>query len=98
MVFMESREAAAGGEPVVPLWCLDHVGHQPARQTVPGRKVCKPVAVEERDTFNRAKPEMPLGIPMDLVHPVPNQAVLGGKDAERGLLRAKQVSGCDRKD
>ena len=96
MVLVESRQAGAGGEPVVPLPGLDHVGHQPARQAVPGREVGEPVTVEKRDSLHRAKPEIPLGVPVDLGHPIPNQAILGAEDAERGLLRTKRVYGCQR--
>ena len=82
MVVMESRQARVGGEPVVPPSRLDHVGHQPARQAVPGGKVGEPVTVEKRDSLNRAKPEIPLGIPVNLGHPIPNQAILRGENAE----------------
>jgi hypothetical protein len=97
MVPMESRQAGVGGEPVFPTR-LDHVRDQPARQTVPGEEVGEPVTVEKRDSFNRAKPEVPLGIPMDLGDPIPNQAILGAKEAKRGLLRTQRVRGGDRED
>src|SRR5262249_23745669 len=76
----------------------NHVGDQAARQAVPGAEVSKPVAVEKRDSFHRAKPEIPFGIPVNPGHPIPNQAILSAKNAEGGLLRKKRVSGRQREE
>lgn len=84
---MESRQTGRGGEPIIALAGLDYVCDQPAGQAVPGGEIGEPVAVEKRYPLDRAKPEIPLGVPVDLRHPIPNQTVLGGKDPERWLLR-----------
>ena len=84
-----TRQAGGSGEPVVTPRRLDHVGYQPARQAIPGGEIGEPVAVEKRDSFDRTKPEISLRIPVNFVHPVPNQAILRAKDAERGLLRTE---------
>jgi hypothetical protein len=95
VVAVESRQAGVGGEPEVPLVCFDHVEHQTAGQTVPGREVGEAMAVEERDSLDRAKPEIPFEIPVNPGHPIPNQAIVGGEDAERRLLATERVN-CQR--
>ena len=69
---------------------FDPVGDKPTRKAVPGGEIGEAVAVEKRDSFDRADPEISSGILVHLGGPIPNRAVLSSKKTERGLLSAKR--------